>query len=261
MRRVVLGIAYVLLSIICMNNGYAEEEWKEFKSRHFTVYYQQAPKDFVETVSESAEENYREITRSLGFIRYSGWTFDDRAKIYIYNNANHYVESSRVYQWSHGVASPTDRIIRTYPAAHGFFDSTLPHELTHILFREFIGFDIDVPLWFEEGVAMSQEKAKRWGADTAVKAAYRDEKFIPVKELAELRPTHNTSVERVQLFYAQSASLINYLIRTFGEKRFERFCRELKKGKSFEWTMRKVYVRIKDYDDLSREWLEYLELR
>jgi len=68
----------------------------------------------------------------------------------IYDNADDYVQAGKMASWSHGVASPKNKVIRTFPAAHGFFDSTLPHELGHIIFREFVGFKAQVPIWFEE---------------------------------------------------------------------------------------------------------------
>lgn len=241
--------------------AFAEEngDWKEYKNTHFVVFYQNAPKFFVEEVGSSAESSYRSIVSNLGFVRYKGWTYGDRVKIYIYDDANHYIQSAKTYQWSHGIASPKDRIIRTYPAAHGFFDSTLPHELTHIIFREFMGFNIVLPLWFEEGVAMHQEKAKRWGADLAVIKARQEKQFISIPELSIMRLNNRSSSERVALLYMEGASIVSFMNTQFGAKRFERFCHELKKGTPFEWALKNIYVRIKSYEDLNDEWIKYLD--
>ena len=133
-------------------------EQKEAKNSDFVVYYKDVPIGFVDSVIEAAERYYSEITRDMGFTRYNGWTFDERAKIYIYMDKDDYVDSARQSGWSHGSDQTRQKIIRTFPAAHGFFDSILPHELGHIIFREFVGFYIDIPLWFEEGIAMFQEK-------------------------------------------------------------------------------------------------------
>ena len=40
------------------------------------------------------------------------------------------------------------------------FENVLTHELTHIIFREYVGFGWNVPLWLDEGVAMFMEKKK-----------------------------------------------------------------------------------------------------
>ncbi len=234
-------------------------DWEEYKKRHFVIYYNKAPQDFVENVEEAAEQYYDEITRNLGFRRYDNWTWEERAKIYIYNDADDYVASSKAAQWSHGVASPKDKIIRTYPAAHGFFDSTLPHELGHIIFREFIGFKARIPRWFEEGVAMYQEKAKRWGSNTDVLKAMDAGTFIPLDELTHTRLTRKTPTAKVQLFYAESASVVYYLISELGKQRFVRLSRKLQDGDDFEETFSSIYVRFKNFKKLNKAWVYYLK--
>jgi len=248
----------VFLSVLCGTSVFAAE-WKEYKRQHFIVYYKNAPFDFVEAVAETSRQYYTEITSNLGFTRYKGWNWDERAKIYIYDNADDYVTSGKQARWSHGVASPRDKVIRTFPSAHGFFDSTLPHELGHIIFRELIGFKARIPAWFEEGVAMYQEKARRWGAHDAVRKAIADETFKPLKELTITSLRRTTNKDLIHLFYAESASVVNFLISEYGQQRFVRFCRKLKEGGPFSWALDSVYVRFKNVDDLNKAWVRYLD--
>ena len=236
---------------------WAEEDWNEFKGQHFLIYYQNAPLDFVRNVEESAENEYEEIARNMGFTRYEGWNWEKRAQIYIYDDQEQYVASSNI-PWSHGVALAQDKIIKTFPSAYGFFDSTLPHELGHVIFREFVGYKAQIPLWLEEGVAMYQEKAKRWGANKSVQEAMKNKKFIPLPELTSGLLRGNPSQEAVQLFYDESASIVYFMITELGEYRFVNFCRELREGKKFEDALREAYVRFQDMDDLNKVWEKYL---
>ncbi|HLF17308.1 MAG TPA: peptidase MA family metallohydrolase [Candidatus Omnitrophota bacterium] len=235
------------------------QEWNQHKSQHFVVYYKEAPVDFVKTVADNAEHYYQEIYSNLGFTRNRYWTADDRTQIYIYDDADDFVTEAREAHWSSGSALVRSKIIRTFPSAHGFFDSTLPHELGHIIFRELIGLDTQVPLWFEEGVAMYQEKAKRWGANQAVQQAMEQGEFIPLKELASFRPNQGTERKKVELFYAESASIVYYLIREQGSSRFLRLCRKLKDGVLFEEALKSVYIRFKNIDELDAAWEAYLK--
>lgn len=252
-------VPIVLFVFAFMSSSACAAEWKEYKRQHFIIYYKKAPFDFVKTVDRASEQYYVEITRNLGFTRYKGWNWDDRAKIYIYNDMNDYVESGKQAGWSHGSAYPKDRTIRTFPSSHGFFDSTLPHELGHIIFREFIGFKARVPSWFEEGVAMYQEKAKRWGAHDTVRKAIEDGTFKPLSELSITRLRNRTSRGLVNLFYAESASIVNFMISEMGEQRFVHLCRKLKDGGPFAWALDSVYSRLKNVDDLNDAWVKYLE--
>lgn len=235
------------------------EEWKEYTRQHFIIYYKAAPFDFVKTVDRSAEEYYVEITRNLGFTRYKGWNWEDRARIYIYDDADDYVQSGKLTDWSVGTAYPKHKMIRTYPSSYGFFDSTLPHELGHIIFREFVGFKAQVPAWFEEGVAMYQEKAKRFGAHDTVRRAIEDGTFKPLKELTITSLRQRTDQDLVRLFYAESASIVNFMINELGDQRFVLLCRKLKDGGPFSWALDAVYPRFKNVDDLNDAWVKYLK--
>jgi hypothetical protein len=255
-------LKFILIGIaLAFNIGAAvyAEEWNEYKPQHFIIYYKSAPLDFVETVAKTSEEYYTEITSNLGFTRYKVWSGDERVQIYIYDHAEDYVASGKQAGWSHGVASPRDKVIRTFPSAHGFFDSTLPHELGHIIFREFVGFKTWIPAWFEEGVAMYQEKAKRWGAHQAVREAIENGTFRTLEELSMLRLKSGTDQELINLFYAESASVVNFLISEHGKQLFVRLCRKLEEGKPFAWAIDSVYVRLKSIDGLNKAWVQYLK--
>lgn len=245
-------------SVLVGTAGTAKEEWNEYKSRHFFIYYKKTRLDFVRTVEDSAENYYEEITRDLGFTRYEGWSFDERAKIYIFDDQQDYIISARQAGWSQGVAETRHKIIRTFPSAAGFFDTILPHELAHIIFREFVGYESQIPLWFEEGVAMNQEKAKRWGSHQDVKRAISEKRFIPLPDLRRVKLTKDTPKETVELFYAEAASIVYYMISELGQNRFSRLCKELKEGKTFVQALQSAYYNIESLEDLNRMWLKYL---
>ena len=238
-----------------------QKEWKEYKSNHFLIYYKDAPKDFVETVEQTAEAYYREITEDLGFQRYNNWAWDQRAKIYIYRDAGDYIDSAKLAKWSHGAAQTRTKTIRTFPSAHGFFDTTLPHELGHIIFREFVGFEVDIPIWFEEGVAMNQEKAKRWGSGKIVLQAIEQDRFIPLGELSHVQLPSDADPALVDIVYAESASVVYYIITEFGKQKFVNFCRKLKEKRSFEAAMKTAYFRFEDINHLNKSWINYLHGR
>lgn len=241
------------------SQGAPKEKWNESRSSHFIVYFKDVPPDFVKSVEETAENYYQEITRNLGFTRDQSWTWDQRAKIYIYNDVDDYIESAKAQSWSHGVADWLKKEVRTYPSAVGFFDSLLPHELGHIILREFIKNNSFVPLWFDEGVAQYQEKARRWGVNKIVKKAIEENQFVPLSELSTVHLYSDTERTFVDLFYAEAASVIYYLITELGEYKFNDLCRELRSGTRFEKAVTKTYSRFDDLDELNRAWVDYLK--
>jgi len=237
----------------------AEEGWHEQKSTHFIAYYKDAPVDFIEEVLDAAEDDYHKITRELGFTRYKYWLWDQRAKIYIYNDADDYHNTTGKPKWASGHAVYEFKTIFTYPLASGFFDTLLPHELAHIIFREFIGFkNRKVPLWLDEGVATYQERTKRWGADKKVKKAIKEGRFIPLDELTKIRDLQSVDKATVNLFYNESVSIVYFLISKHGRYNFMTFCKALRDGKSLDRAIDRAYTRFDDLEDLNEVWYRYL---
>lgn len=261
MKRILTaGVVSGLLFFGVPDAGAAKSDgWKEHRGRHFLIYYNAAPKDFIETIEDVSENYYTSITKTLGFPRPSAWSYDDRVQIYIYDDEDAYVTAGRQARWSHGSASPKQKIIRTYPAAHGFFDTTLPHELAHIIFRDFVGYRTRIPLWFEEGVAMYAERAKRFGAHDAVRQAQQQGTFLSLQQMTMMGYGGIQGNEAVGLFYAHSASIVKFMIDEHGKNKFVRFCRKLKEGKPFDWALDEIYARFKNTERLNNAWVKFLE--
>lgn len=257
MRKAIIGLLAGVSIVSLCAPSFAAEKWSQSKSSHFIVYYKDAPEDFVDNVLDTAEDYYRDITVELGFTRFGSWSWDYRCKIYIYKDMDEYIKATGQPQWSSGVTSYQEKTISTYPLAAGFFDTLLPHELGHIIFREFVGFKADVPLWMDEGVASYQERARRWGSNQKVRQAIKDNTFIPLNELSR-RALASADKDTVELFYAEAASVVYYLITTFGRYKFENFCEELKGGKTFEQALASSYIRFDNIEGLERSWKGYL---
>ncbi|NLE65090.1 MAG: hypothetical protein GX606_04150 [Elusimicrobia bacterium] len=251
-------IIFLFLSVFCSPDSLAADSaWKEKKGEHFIVYHQKAPSRFVDSVLNRAEEIYRKSTQALGFTRTDPWTWDERVRIYIYDDQEDY-QASGAHQWTGGMVWTGEKRIATYPSDQGFFDSLLPHEIGHIVFRDAVGRKADVPVWFEEGVAVFQEEAGGVGADARVREALRQGKFIGLRDLGRLQLTASSDKDLVRLFYAEAASIVSFLIENGERYRFSRFCDALKSGMDFEKALKKSYMKYPMIEDLEEEWKGFL---
>lgn len=244
------GLLFFMFFLASPSRG---EDWQEEKSSHFQVYYKQAPRSFVKSVSKAAEDIYRQTAVALGITRYKGWIGGARVKIYIFNDAEEYSAATKM-GWSGGSVVVQERKIRTYPRAHGFFDSLLPHEIGHIIFRDFVGYNVKIPFWLEEGVASYQEQAGGVGADSTVRKAIRVDNFISLKTLSSFQAGAHPDKDRVNLAYAESTSVVAFMIEKYEIYRFLRLCRELREGRRFEWALNKAYMKFKTVSDLEKAW-------
>ncbi len=251
-----LSIVYSLLSIVCSADA---QEWKQEKGDHFIVFYldnNAQPKEVI----RKAEFYYNRIAENLGYARYSNfWQWDKRVKIYIHPSQEAFQAATGQPAWSHGMASYFDKSIHSIQTNEKFLDSILPHEITHLIFRDFVGFKGQVPLWIDEGVAQWEEDAKRQGALDVMPDLAAGGDVFTLETLMTLDIRGESDPRKVGLFYTQSISLIDFLIKTFGPSAFTEFCRGLRDGKSVVDAMRVAYPdSLTSIEDMEDRWRKYL---
>jgi len=235
------------------------QDWQEVKSKHFIVYFQD-DKEFAEKTLGRAEIYYDKIADELAYARYSNfWTWANRVKIYIYPGQKSFHKYTNQADWSKGSADYNDKTISSFAGSSAFLDQILPHELTHLIFRDYIGFEGQAPLWLDEGVAMWQEKGKRRQARAIMKTLVGKGNFINLEKLTRMDTRRAEDKRVVQTFYIESVSLVGFLIEKYGSRNFVDFCRQLKAGKSIDEALSFSYPNsIKDLADLEKKWLDYI---
>lgn len=250
-----------LIAVLALGNiaHTSTEDWYVDKSTHFIVYYKKAPGSFVRQVIDRAEEYYNQIADDLGFRRFNFWLWDNRAKIYIYNDAGDYQAATGQPAWSSGCAMVAIKTIHTYPFARGFFDMLLPHEMGHIIFREFVGFDNPaITNWLDEGVASYQERHFRYSmANRLLKEAIKNGTFLGLEELSRFRLLLTQDRSLVTLFYSEAVSIVDYLIKEFGRDDFVLFCQNLRDKKDLRQAIASTYP-FSNLKGLDEAWQEYL---
>ncbi|MDD5504843.1 MAG: hypothetical protein PHV77_06025 [Candidatus Omnitrophica bacterium] len=228
--------------------------WNTTKTQHFIIYYQEASHDFISNLSAASERYYNSIVDELGFRRMDFWSWDNRARIYMYPDSYSFQKESNRQAWAGAVVFVHNRTIKSYVGQPEFFDSILPHEMTHIIFREFIGMDKVLPLCVDEGVACSQEKSHldgrlRYARDMAAQG--RSQPFGSFFRI------YNPESIEPSAFYAQSASIIVFLIKNYGKERFLNFSRKLRDGNDCVLALTSVY-KFASLEDMESSWKKYV---
>lgn len=249
----------VLLSITSHHlpfTGFAES-WKDVRGDHFIVYYRES-EPFARKTLYHAEKYYTRIADELGYARHSNfWQWENRAKIYVYPDAKSFREATGEAGWSHGLAIYSKREIHSFIGEEGFEETILPHEIAHLIFRDFVGTDGRIPVWLDEGVAQWQEPKKREIARKVARWLLHTDKDLPLQDLFATDPRRLEDEEKVMHFYMQSVCLVDWLVRTYGPGAFTIFCRALRDGKPFNTALREAY-RIETIADLDYKWRQDL---
>lgn len=228
--------------------------WQTKKSQHFIVYYQDAGEDFVNQLVDYAENYYNSIVDELGFRRMDFWSWDNRAKIYLFNNSQDYLKETRSAVWSGAQVYVRDRTIKTFIGQSSFFDSILPHELTHIIFREFVGVKINLALCLDEGIACSQEKSNLVERMKISALLIKQGTYWKFDKLFRL---HNSTLTNPVAFYSESASIIVFLLKQYGRDVFLDFSRKIRDGVEWNKALFSVY-RFNSFDEMENAWKDFM---
>ena len=282
------GIVYMKKSIVIslILIGATElslaQQWRNLGSDHFIVYFTE-DENFAKEISNKAEGYYFRIASDLGYPRYSNfWTWDNRVKIYIYPDKKSYLDSSRMPTWTEGMADYNNKQIKSFTHSASFADSILPHEIAHLIFRDFVGFKGEVPVWLDEGVAQWSEPLKRERVKAVSRSLLDSNSLFSVKDMVNLdirsvsedgivsihSILHNNGdrallslrgADAVKIYYIEAVSLVGFLIDKYGTTSFTDFCRQLRDGKSLEGALRSAYsTHISNIEELEASWLSYL---
>ncbi|MBI4974925.1 MAG: hypothetical protein HZC19_03905, partial [Candidatus Omnitrophica bacterium] len=281
-KRVVLFyIFFVFIYSLLFTHNLSAEDWKEAKSDHFIVYFTQ-DRQFAQDVLDKAEVYYKRIATELGYPRYSEfWTWDKRVKIYIHPDHQSFIKATNQPEWSHGMADYRTKRIISFAWSKNFLESLLPHEMAHLIFRDFVGFKGEIPLWLDEGVAQWEEESKRHEMKKVVRQLYKEDTLLSLHDMMKLKLLEIKDMKKtyilstltkkgesaslilgtdnlVNIYYLQSVSLVGFLIEKYGSDSFAIFCRQLRDGKSLEEALRFAYpTHIQDLSELEMKWREY----
>jgi len=248
---ILLVIFFMPISIFAL-----DQSWQIAKSTHFNIFYKNAPEAALNELIQKAEDGYDSIASEFGFSRFNFWTWDNRAKIYLFDNRDEYMRATQGYDWSSGQVNVNAKLIQSYVGAPGFLHNVLPHELAHIIFIEMVGFNNPaVPLWLQEGVATYQEKdihsIKEFLAGKINEGSYLDLNAMNSFQ------TQGAQSDKVMLFYAEAYSLVKYLISEFGKERFVDFCRSLRDDRNLLKALSRTYS-FNNLNDFQESWKKFI---
>lgn len=135
----------------------------------------------------------------------------------------------------------------------------MPHEIGHIIFREFVGFNNPaVTLWLEEGVASHQQKTKYSSANFELKQAITNGSFMNLENLSKSNYYFLRNDKSVRIFYLESFSILNFILKEFGRENFVSFCQNLRDRKDLRSAIALNYP-FSTLSELDLAWQEHIK--
>jgi len=158
-----------------------------------------------------------------------------------------------VHGWVTGLYDGRIRIpVKDFSAAEREIRGTIYHEYTHVAVQSITS---RCPAWLNEGLAQVYEERARNSARARVRKAAADETLISILNL-RLPFTRFSDVETARLAYAQSLSLVLYIMDQHGPDRIGRFLRHLGDGMPEHKAATEAFHR--SIGDIFEAWKESL---
>jgi len=230
------------------DNRYA---WQSLTEGKITMHWYEGEQSFAEQIMSAVQQALVRLAEDTGAY------LNKPVKIYVYANSRD-LQGAMIFpqEWTGGVAFTRYGII-----AIGIDPNNLPwgkraiaHELTHLVVHQ-MTFNpyIDLPTWLDEGLAMYTEGTLGVGFVNYLNRAITENSLISVRSLSS---PFSAYAEESYLSYAQSYSLVEFLITSYGQGKMLELLTTFSKGSSYDGALEKVYDF--DMDGLDNLWRDYV---
>jgi hypothetical protein len=216
-----------------------------------TIFWYEGDESFARELMAAGQEGLGRLTRNIG-------TYPERPiKIYIYASAQD-LRRAMVFpmEWTGGVAFTEFGIIAIgiSPGTLDWGKRALVHELTHLVVHQAVFSPYGVlPTWLDEGLAMYNEGELEPYFASYLENAISANGLLSVRSLCS---PFSAETARALLSYAQSYSLVEYLLNTYGQGKMLNLLSLFKHGSTYDEALMEIYGF--DIDGLDSRWRQNL---
>ena len=230
----------------------SQHDWKTLADKDVRIHYYGKSESFAQTMLDAGLEGLRRNKEQAGM------TPDIPVEIYVYPSYDE-MRDAILYepQWTGGLAYSDSSIIIMGTSGDDEFDkATVIHEVTHILVgRNAFTCIGSIPTWLNEGLAVYNEGPLDQNMQSQFDIALRDDEFFPVRSLGG---NFSEIPEKALLSYAQSYSVVNFMLETYGQEKMSQLLTALSNAEPVDDALVSIYGL--DTDGLDAAWRDSLGL-
>ena len=225
--------------------------WQDLTEGKVTLYWYGSSPSAVQDIMSAAQQA---LTRLL---KDTGAELKKPVKIYLYPSTAD-LQGAMIFpqEWTGGVTFTGFGIIAI---GLQLFDSAwnkraVAHELTHLVIEQVTSNPYnDLPTWLDEGLAMYTEGPLESAFANQLRSAVLGDELISVPSLSS---PFSAYADKATLAYAQSQSVVEFLINNYGQAKMSALLAAFHEGSSYDGALWKVYGF--DMDGLNKVWRDYV---
>jgi len=225
--------------------------WLSLTEGEATIYWYQGDDSFARELMAVAQQALTRLLENTGAYP------EKPVKIYVYASAQD-LQGAMIYpqEWTGGVAFTRYGTIAIgiSPLNLDWGKRAIAHELTHLVIHQMTLNPYNyLPTWLDEGLAMSTEGALEPQFVDALYRAVGEDRLITVRSLSS---PFSAYASQATLAYAQSYSLVEFLIGSYGQSKMLELLNTFREGSGYDAALEKVYGF--DMDGLDALWREQI---
>jgi hypothetical protein len=228
-------------------------DWNSLTSDGITLYWYQGGESFAQELMDAAQEALQRLADDTGV------SLEQAVSIYIYASYEDLLGALVFpYEWTGGVAFPDFGIIAIgiFPSDLTWGKRAMAHELSHLVVHQAVfGPYGDLPTWLDEGLAVYAEGEISWDRRSRLDEAISNDALISVRSLSS---RFTTDPDEARLSYAESYSLVVFLLDNYGQDKMLQLLDVFKEGSGYDDALMQVYGF--DMDGLNELWRASLGL-
>jgi len=210
--------------------------WRSLTEEKVTIYWYKGDDSFAREIMSAAQQALGRLAED------SGASLEKPVKLYIYADAND-LRGAMVYpqEWTGGVAFTRYGImaIGIAPGDIEWGKGAIAHELTHLVIHQMtLNPYNSPPIWLDEGLATYEEGLLDPGLASYLSKAINEDKLISVRSLSS---EFSAIPEQAYLSYAESYSLVEFLISSYGRSKMLELLNAFRQGSGYDDALERVY--------------------
>lgn len=221
--------------------------WRSLEQGQVTLYWYQGGESFARELMTSVQQALLRLEKDTGA------RLDQPVRLYVYGDTRD-VQGAMVFpqEWTGGAAFTSHGIviIGISPAMLDWGRRAITHELTHLTIHQMTFNPYNsIPNWLDEGLAMYNEGPLTSQFTVPLNNAIAKNSLISVRSLSS---PFSAFGDTSTLSYAESHSLVQFVINKYGQSKMFRLLLAFKEGSGYDEALQQVYGF--DMDGLDTQW-------